>query len=274
MPRRRLTQLFPFLLPLRVWQRKLFFYAKMRLDGNKYAKRTAKHLLEHVAFETSSPMINPNSGFDLRYQKNKVHNLLLAARTLNRVVIGPGETFSFWRLVRRADRREKYKEGLNLVNGSIVSAYGGGLCQMSTLLYWMFLHTPMTVIERHAHAVEALPPTGEELPCGTDATIYEGWLDLKVKNETSHAYQIELDFIGETLCGRIRADREPESEYRLYNGEIAYWREGGDTFQRASVLRACKNRATGEEHQEALYVNVCKIGYALPQDIVVEEKGD
>ena len=39
MARKRITQIFPFLLPLRVKQRKLFFYLKMRFDRNRYSKR-------------------------------------------------------------------------------------------------------------------------------------------------------------------------------------------------------------------------------------------
>ena len=274
MPRKRLTQIFPFLLPLRKWQRKRFFYLKMRLDGNRYARRAAPDLLKHVMFEASSPMLNPNSGFDMRYQENKVHNLRLAARTLDHILIRPGETFSFWQLVRHADRREKYKDGLELVGGRIVGAYGGGLCQMSNLLFWLFLHTPLTLIERHGHKVEAFPSTAEDLPCGTDATIHEGWLDLKVKNETSRTYQLEITLDGGNLTGRIRAGRAAEEDCRVYNGEVAYWREGGRTYQRATVDRNVRNRATGEERQERLYTNVCEIGYPLPPEIIVEERGD
>lgn len=51
----------------------------------------------------------------MKYQINKVHNLKLAARTINKVIIEPNETFSFWQLVRWADHHEKYKDELNLV---------------------------------------------------------------------------------------------------------------------------------------------------------------
>ena len=70
----------------------------MLIDGNKYAKNKSEALL-------------PN----MKYQINKVHNLKLAARTINKVIIEPNETFSFWQLVRWADHHEKYKDGLNLV---------------------------------------------------------------------------------------------------------------------------------------------------------------
>lgn len=110
----------------------------MKFDGNRYAKKTSEKLLPNTVFETSSLMLNENSGFDMKYQINKVHNLKLAAKTINKVIIEPKETFSFWQLVRWADRHEKYKDGLNLVNGKIVGSYGGGLCQLSNMLFWLF----------------------------------------------------------------------------------------------------------------------------------------
>lgn len=125
--RKRLTQIFPFLLPLRKWQRKKLFYLEMLLDGNRYAREKSETLLPNVVFETASLMLNEKSGFDMKYQTGKVHNLKLAAKTIDKVVIAPNEVFSFWQLVRRADRQEKYKEGLNLVDGKIIGSYGGGL---------------------------------------------------------------------------------------------------------------------------------------------------
>ena len=45
----------------------------MQLDGNKYAKKTSENLLPNTVFETSSLMLNENSGFDMKYQINTVH---------------------------------------------------------------------------------------------------------------------------------------------------------------------------------------------------------
>ena len=44
MARKRLTQLFPFLLPLRIWQRNLFYQIGMKFDGNKYSKNFGEKL--------------------------------------------------------------------------------------------------------------------------------------------------------------------------------------------------------------------------------------
>lgn len=274
MSRKRITQVFPFLLPLRKWQRKKLFYLKMQWDGNRYAKKIQKEQLTYTVFETSSPMINENSGYDMQYQWNKVHNLKLAAGTIDRVVIEPGETFSFWQLVRVADRLEKYKDGLSLVNGKIVGDYGGGLCQLSSMLFWLFLHTPLSVVERHGHAVESFPSTTEELPCGTDATINEGWLDLKMRNDTGNSFQIRITFDEDTMYGKIFSKNPVEVEYSVFDTSVTYWKQGERVYQSATVCRSEKNKMTGETTQRELYVNQCEIGYALSDDVRIEERGE
>ena len=83
MPRQRMKQQYPFFIPLRKWQRKTMFYLKMTCVKNKYAKIGS-----------------------MKYQHNKVYNHKLVAATIDRIIIAPNETFSFWQLVRYADRRK------------------------------------------------------------------------------------------------------------------------------------------------------------------------
>ena len=274
MSRKRITQIFPFLLPLRKKQRKFCFYMKMRFDGNKYANTVADKQLLYKIFETSFLMLNKNSGFDMKFQMNKVHNLKLAAKTIDGLLIKPKETFSFYQLVRYADHNEPFKDGLNLVDGKIVGSYGGGLCQLSNLLFWMFLHTPLIVVERHGHAVESFPSTTEDLPCGTDATINEGWLDLKVRNDTDTTFQIIISFDDEFMYGHILSDSEQAYEYEIFNENIAYYKKNGKVLRKASVDCNRLDKETQETDHIQLYNNVCEIGYTLPDNIEIAEKGE
>lgn len=273
MSRKRVTQIFPFLLPLRKWQRKKFFYYKMKNDGCHYAKRIADSSLPYPVFETSITMLNEKSGFDMQYQINKVHNLKLAARTINRLVIGPDETFSFWQLVRWADRDEKYKDGLNLVDGKTVASYGGGLCMLSDMLFWMFLHTPLSIAERHGHAVKSFPGADEDLPCGTDATVSEGWLDLKVRNETDNTFQIEISFDDKNMYGRILSQNAVDFAYSVYSASVSYRKQDKKIYQTASVCRTETDKKNGKQTERELYVNQCEITYKLPDGIKIEEGG-
>ena len=198
MARKRLTEMFPFLLPLRRWQKKQCCYLKMKFDKNVYADKISESLFPNVVFETSALMVNENSGFDIQFQYNKVHNLQLAAKTMDKLVIAPNETFSFFWLTRHADRYTRYKDGLNLVNGKIVGSYGGGLCQLSNMLFWLFLHTPMTIVERHGHAAESFPSTTEDLPCGTDARAGSSFGITKVTEKEKLSAAIALAFEHDT----------------------------------------------------------------------------
>lgn len=266
MERKRVTELFPQLIPLRRKQRKLFFYAGMRLDSNRYASLQAAQPYPHLCAESSSVLYNTETGFDMVYQQNKVHNLKLAAQKLDGLVIQPGESFSFWQAVRHADAAVPYKDGLVVVHGKLTAAYGGGLCQLSNLLFWLILHTPLTILERHGHRIKDFPEPNSQAPKGVDATVSEGWLDLKCRNDTKMCYQICLCFAGDALKGSIRADTAPSYRYEVVNGSTEYLQAGQEIRERASVVRRKRHATTGEVVGQALlYTNECAIGYPLPE---------
>ncbi len=271
MKRKRITQLFPALLPIREWQKKKCFYLKMKFDGNVYAFETKEEKMPYEVFSSSSVMINKDSGFDIKYQINKVYNLKIASRPVNNIVIKPGETFSFWKLVKDADKHERYKDGLNLVDGKITGSYGGGLCQLSNMLFWLFLHTPLTIVERHSHSTEYFPPNNESEPYGVDATIAEGWLDLKVRNDTNASFQISISFDDECMFGKIYSDFKPEYKYDIFNKGLSYYKRKGKIYQSTFVCLNKTNIKTKENEEVLLYKNVCEIGYALSNNILIKE---
>ena len=86
----------------------------MKFDKTIYSHTKEEACCRIWIFETHSLLINPNTGYDIRYQYNKVHNLKLAVKTMDHILIRPGETFSFWQLARYADRKERYKDSLCL----------------------------------------------------------------------------------------------------------------------------------------------------------------
>jgi vancomycin resistance protein VanW len=99
-------------------------------------------------------------------QRNKVVNLRLAAARVDSVLIRPGETFSFNKVVGSCTRRKGYVEGMRLSNGEARAGVGGGICQLANLLPWMVLHSPLTVVERSEHSFDPFPDKGRVLPWG------------------------------------------------------------------------------------------------------------
>ncbi len=272
MPRKRLTQLFPFLIPLRVWQRNLFEGVKMHFDKNRYACRFGE-LRKYEICAAKTAVINENSGMDIIYQKNKAHNLKITSQTMNRILICPGETFSFSFLSRNSHKYGRMKDGLVLIDGKLTARKGGGTCHLSNLLYLLFLTSPLTVTERHGHGVKSFPnPDGSELD-GIDATVSEGWLDLRAKNETDGIYQIEIAFDDKYMYGRILSDTESDTEYEILNENVRYERENGKLYKYLSVARTETDKKNGGlTKKEKLYDERILIAYEIPEGVFASDK--
>lgn len=275
MPRKRLTEILPWLLPLRKRQRLFCFYLKKKLDPNHYARNQSENRLPCEVFSAGSEMLNPATGFDERYQHGKIYNLKLAAKVLDGLVINPGESFSFWQAVRHADRYTPYKDGLAVVNGKLTTVYGGGLCQLSGLLCWVFLHTPMVITERHGHKEKDFPDPPGDMPCGVDATVSEGWLDLCVKNETDTAYQIAITFDGTKITGAVYAEKAMPVRYEITNKNLTYRREGTGIFEEVDVIRRVLDKQDGQIIEEKkLYHSRSQINYPLPDGTAILQGGN
>ena len=138
---------------------------------------------------------------------------------LNGVVIRPGETFSFWYLVGNPTARKGYLEGLVLENGQLRKGIGGGLCQMGNLIYWMALHTPLTVTERWRHSYDVFPDEGRSLPFGSGATLAYNYIDLQIRNDTPNAFQLAVWLSATDLHGVIRSNAPAAFRYEVFESE-------------------------------------------------------
>ena len=266
MERKRITQLLPFLLPVRRAQRKLCFYMKMHFDANHYAKTKSVKLQPFCAYKSKTSLLNENTEFDMKFQGNKIFNLQLAAETINGILIRPQETFSFWQLVRYAQQKARYMEGLSVENGVLTTVKGGGLCHLSNFLFWMFLHTPLTIVERHSHRIKDFPSPDANEPDSVDATVSEGWLDLKVKNQTDLTFQIDLSFNSSCLYGRILTDQAMPCRYEIVNRDKIFFKRDRKIYERVSVCRQCKDYESREiQPAQLLYTDTFEIGYTLPE---------
>lgn len=126
--------------------------------------------------------------FASHLSENKVHNLLLAARKLNGRIIGPGQMFSFWNLVERPIEKNGYKKGRAIVQNRLSEETGGGLCQLSGIIYLLAIRAGLPVIERHAHSLDLYQNEERFAPLGGDATVAWAYKDLRFKNNTNNRF--------------------------------------------------------------------------------------
>jgi len=170
-------------------------------------------------------------------QENKVTNLKLACGKLNRIILKSGETFSFWRLVGKPTKAKGFLKGMVLTNGSFSAGVGGGLCQLSNLIYWMTLHTPLTVTERWRHTHDVFPDANRIQPFGSGATIVYNYIDLQIKNNTPHEYQLNIRVGENDLEGEWRCEQPCLCKYKVYESEHLIRQEWWGDYMRHNVIR-------------------------------------
>lgn len=194
----------------------------------------------HTVARHATPLLRPLSGLDLQLQKNKVVNLRLAVSRLDGLVLAPGRRLSFWREVGKPSYRKGYLDGMVLDHGRVRAGVGGGLCQLTNLLYWLTLHTPLVVVERWRHSYDVFPDAGRTQPFGSGATCAWPALDLQIENRGPLPWRLGLR-VTETHLEGVWACSEPfPGAYELYEAEHRFTQAGPGVYLRHNVL--CRRR--------------------------------
>ena len=210
---------------------------------------------------------------DMRLQYNKVRNLQLAVTRLNGIIIRPGETFSFCRLVGKPTRRKGYLEGMELAHGEARPGTGGGICQLSNLINWLVLHSPLTITERHHHGFDPFPDQGRVLPFGSGATVFYNYVDYRFRNETARTFQLLFWVTDTRLEGELCVDAWLPETHHVYEKAHAFVRKEGKLYRRNELWREVRKASGGVVlRDELLYRNCAEVKYALPSGIPVVEE--
>ena len=190
-------------------------YALWRSPGYRWAKERRQDSLPYLQASHETPLLRQLRGEDMELQRNKVVNLRLAVEKLDGVLLRPGETLSYWRLIGKPSARRGYLPGMVLFLGRIGSDVGGGLCQLSNLIFWMTLHTDLTVVERYRHSHDVFPDAHRSQPFGTGATCAYPHRDLMIRNDTRETYQLRLRVGEENLEGEWLATAPPLHRFEI-----------------------------------------------------------
>lgn len=135
------------------------------------------------------PIVNPPA--QRHMFANKLHNIQLAIDRMQGLVLAPDEDFSFWQYALAPNKKNGYREGAMFINHKVRSSIGGGLCQLSGVLYNLSLLAGCHIIERYNHSIDAY---GEKryIPLGQDCTVAYGHKNLCFKNVHHAPIQLRL----------------------------------------------------------------------------------
>ncbi|MCQ6557632.1 VanW family protein [Paenibacillus mendelii] len=136
-----------------------------RIDSELLANIRVKPIGQYVTYYNSR-------------NTNRSHNISLAAKAINNLVVFPGERFSFNQSVGERTQGRGYLQAPVIVRGELSEGIGGGICQVSSTLYNATDRAGLKVIQRYSHS-RNVPYV---LP-GRDATVSWDGPDYVFQNQ-------------------------------------------------------------------------------------------
>ena len=116
----------------------------------------------------------------------RINNITHATASINGIILNPGEEFSYNETLGQRTKAAGYQAAGAYSGGKVVQELGGGICQVSSTLYYCTLIANLEITERTCHYF-GVP----YLPAGLDATVSWPTPDFKFKN--SGEYPIKID---------------------------------------------------------------------------------
>lgn len=183
---------------------------------------------------------------------NRIKNIANAVKKLNGVIIQPGEIFSTNKYAGPYTAGNGYLPEEVIVGDLIKIEIGGGMCQIGTTMFRTAMNAGMPITERTNHSLivqyYADPVNGNP---GTDATLYDPYLDFKFKNNTNNYMLLQTEMNPSNMelkftlwgkdDGRKGSYTHPVVKQRYYPGEKVY-RESNEL---KPGQEKCQNAFTG-----------------------------
>lgn len=260
----RLSEIHPIFYHTRIAQKRVFRFIQDWKDRKKFARERTTAKLTITCKKHQSLLRRRLGDSDPKLQESKITNLSIAQKAIDGVLIRPGEIFSFWQLVGMPSKKKGYIEGMLLSRGEVISGVGGGLCQMANLLYWLALHTPLTVSERHHHSFDPFPDSGRVLPFGSGAGVFYNYVDLRFTNPTNQTFQINLSLTDKHLKGSIDSDQEWPYSYHIEERNHRFTEKEGKYYRENEIWRKTIDSKTGNTVETSLLIkNYAEVKYEL-----------
>ncbi len=262
--RKRFSELHPAIYHTRVWQKRLFRTLGDLPKAKDFANEQVTEALPNSVKKHQSLLRRKLGSLEPRFQENKVTNLEIARKTIDGLLIKPGQTFSFWRRIGKTTEEKGYLEGLQLSRGEIKTGIGGGLCQLANMLLWMAFHSPLEIAERHHHSFDPFPDDRRVLPFGSGASVFYNYIDLRFYNPTDRTFQLRLWLTDEHLQGALLSDEALPNSYSVFEKNHRFLTRNGRNYRENEIWRQINDRRTGNLLGEELLVkNFSEVKYEI-----------
>lgn len=146
--------------------------------------------------------------------ENRNTNLKLACEALNGLILQPGEEFSYNEALGERTAAKGYKPAPAYSGNDLVDSIGGGICQVSSTLYYSTLIADLEIVFRINHGFAS-----SYIDYGMDATVSWGYPDFQFKNNTNFPIKIEAEvsdgYVKVKILGTDEKDYYVKMEYEI-----------------------------------------------------------
>lgn len=170
-----------------------------------YYFRYAKKRNPNNALEKAYAIIQ-----DLKSNESKEQNLKLAIKSIESIQLNPGEIFSFWKAVGNPTQKNGFVQSRSIVGGKVEESYGGGLCQLSGLIYYISIQCGLKVLERYNHTIDIYNEETRFTPLGSDATVAFGYKDLKIENSLKAPIKFGFEIASDKITVALYSSQKIE----------------------------------------------------------------
>jgi len=264
-----LSQRHPIFYFLAVWTKRFQRQLTWWRDDKIYTSLYQKEKLPFRCKKHQSKLLKKLGDSDMQLQYNKIENVKIAIQPINNVIIRPNETFSFCKTVGLPSKRKGYLKGMELSRGEARPGTGGGICQISNLLHWLALHSPLTITERHHHSFDPFPDNGRVLPFASGATVFYNYRDFQLTNNTDWTFQINLWMTEKLLEGEIRVSEELKFAYHIFEKNDHFVKQDGKFYRSNEIWRKKidKYRSGALLEKEMITKNFAEVKY-VPKEFL------
>lgn len=144
----------------------------------------SKHLSEDLFRDVLAVVETPHTK-----DENRNTNLKLACKAVNGYVLMPGDTFDYNKVLGKRTEDKGYKPAGALDAGNSTTEVGGGICQVSSNIYYAALLSDLEIITRRSHSL----PSSYMPMMGVDATVSWNGPEFRFKNNTNYPIRIEAE---------------------------------------------------------------------------------
>ncbi|MGT2925573.1 VanW family protein [Streptococcus cuniculipharyngis] len=220
-----------------------------------FARTLSQDILPNLVASRVSGLIKRGPGIDPVLQENKAVNIDLAAQHIHKIVIHPGEEFSFWKLVGKITKRKGYLDGRVIMGDKIEAGMGGGLCNLANTIHWVIVHSPMEITEFHTHSDALAPDEGPRQPFSNGTSISYNNIDYRFKNPTDQPVQLLVWCANENLYVELRSQKEFPYSYELVEEDHHFKKEGEKFYRNSKIYRETMDRQTNKILEKELILD-------------------